>query len=94
MFYLFIFDGTELSLLCKGFLELYEQGPLSRSDIEGFRSYSLWALWLGLSSLTPGLNGPAAYGILPEQGSAVSPAVAAGFLTPGPPGKSSEEHIF
>ena len=44
MFYLFIFDGTELSLLCKGFLELYEQGPLSRSDIEGFRSYSLWAL--------------------------------------------------
>ena len=46
---------------------------------------------MGLVAVVLGLSCPSAYGIFLDQGSeAVSPALAGGFLSTGPPGKSRE----
>ena len=45
----------------------------------------------GLVAVVLGLSCPSAYGIFLDQGAeAVFPALAGGFLSTGPPGKSSE----
>ena len=41
-----------------------------------------------------GLSCPIAYGILVDQGEPISSALASGFLTTGPPGKSKERSLI
>ena len=41
----------------------------------------------GLSSVAPGLSCTSACGILPDQGSNLSPVLAGGFFSPESPGK-------